>query len=416
MSLYKKIASLSLIFVLSVSLAIAQTSNGGSKLSASGASGVITTAVPFLTISPDARSGGLGDAGVAISPDANSVYWNVGKLAFAQKDYGAAISYTPWLRKLVNDMSLAQLSGYAKIRKNEAIGISFRYFKLGEIQFTDQVGNKLQTYRPNEFSVGAVYSRKMSKNWSVGLGIKYIRSDLAGNVTIPGSNTVAKPASTAAADIGVYHNNNKLIIAGRPAQFSFGANISDLGGKVTYTDNDQKEFIPTNLRLGVAGTIEVDQFSKVVLIFDVNKLMVPSNPTYKYDANGNLQTDANGKPVIDKGRDPHTTGVLSGVLGSFSDAPGGFKEELQEIILNPAVEYWYNDLFSVRAGYHYENKFKGNRKYVTLGLGVRYNVFGLDFAYLIPVAQNNPLAETLRFTLHFDFEKAKASSAPVIEE
>jgi hypothetical protein len=377
---------------------------------------VITTAVPFLTISPDARSGGLGDAGVAISPDANSVYWNVGKLAFVQKDYGAAISYSPWLRKLVNDMSLAQISGYAKIRKNEAIGISFRYFKLGEIQFTDQVGNKLQTYRPNEFSVGAVYSRKMSKNWSVGLGLKYLRSDLAGNVTIPGSNTVAKPASTAAADIGVYHNNNKLIVAGRPAQFSFGANISDLGGKVTYTDNDQREFIPTNLRLGVAGTIEVDQFSKVVLIFDVNKLMVPSTPTYKRDAGGNLVIDpVTNKPIIDKGKDPHTTGVLSGVLGSFTDAPGGFNEELQEIILNPAIEYWYNDLFAVRAGYHYENKNKGNRKYVTLGLGVHYNVFGLDFAYLIPVAQNNPLAETLRFTLHFDFEKVK-DSAPVIEE
>ncbi len=370
---------------------------------------VITTAVPFLTISPDARSGALGDAGAAITPDANAVYWNVGKLAFVQKDYGAAISYTPWLRKLVNDMSIAQLSGYAKIRKNEAIGINFKYFKLGEIQFTDNAGNKLQTYRPNEFLVGVVYSRKMSTNWSVGLGIKYIRSDLAGNVTIPGSNTVAKPASTAAADIGVYHVNPNLTLAGRPTTFSFGATITDLGGKVTYTDNDNREFIPTNLRLGFAGTIEVDQFSKVTLMLDINKLMVPSTPTYRYDS-------TQSKYVIEKGKDPHTTGVLSGVLGSFGDAPGGFSEELQEFILNPGIEYWYNDLFAARAGFHYENKNKGNRKYVTLGLGVRYNLFGLDFAYLIPVAQNNPLAETLRFTLHFDFAKQAKSTGPAPDE
>lgn len=370
---------------------------------------VITTAVPFLTISPDARSGALGDAGAAITADANSVYWNVGKLAFVQKDYGAAISYTPWLRKLVNDMSIAQLSGYAKVRKNEAIGINFKYFKLGEIQFTDNTGQKLQTYRPNEFLVGIVYSRKMSKNWSVGLGLKYIRSDLAGNVTIPGSNTVAKPASTAAADIGVYHVNPNLTLGGRPTTFAFGATITDLGGKVTYTDNDNREFIPTNLRIGFAGTIEIDQFSKVTLMLDINKLMVPSPAKYKYDSTA-------GKYVVVEGKDPHTTGVLSGVLGSFTDAPGGFSEELQEVILNPGIEYWYNDLFAARAGFHYENKNKGNRKYFTLGLGVRYNLFGLDFAYLIPVAQNNPLAETLRFTLHFDFAKQVKNTAPPADE
>jgi len=397
MSVKKITLALFILFGASFS-AIAQFSIGGYQ------NAVITTAVPFLTIAPDARSGGMGDAGAAITADANSVYWNVGKLAFVNKDYGAAISYTPWLRKLVNDMSLAQLSGYTKIRKNEAIGITFTYFKLGEIQFTDQTGAKLQTYRPNEFSVGAVYSRKMTNKWSVGLGLKYIRSDLAGNVTIPGSNTVAKPASTAAADIGVYHLNDKLTLAGRPAQFSFGGTIQNIGGKVTYTDNDQREFIPTNLKLGVAGTIEADQFSKIVLTVDINKLMVPSTP----------QRDSTG--AIVKGKDPKTTGVLAGMLGSFGDAPGGFKEELQEISFSPAAEYWYNDLFAVRAGYHYENANKGNRKFVTLGLGLRYNVFGLDFAYLIPVAQSNPLAETLRFTLHFDFEKKKASSAPTIEE
>ena len=367
-----------LILALFILLGVSLTASAQGIYQNTQLSKVITTAVPFLTISPDARSGALGDAGAAITPDANAVYWNVGKLAFVQKDYGAAISYTPWLRKLVNDMSIAQLSGYAKVRKNEAIGINFKYFKLGEIQFTDNTGKKLQTYRPNEFLVGVVYSRKMSNNWSVGLGIKYIRSDLAGNVTIPGSNTVAKPASTAAADIGVYHVNPNLTLAGRPTVFSFGATITDIGGKVTYTDNDNREFIPTNLRLGFAGTMEVDQFSKVTLMLDINKLMVPSTP----------QRDSSGN--ITKGKDPHKTGVLSGMLGSFGDAPGGFSEELQEIILNPAVEYWYNDLFAARAGFHYENKNKGNRKYVTLGLGVRYNLFGLDFAYLIPVAQNNP--------------------------
>lgn len=395
---------LALFIVLGLSLTASAQSYQNSQ-----ASRVITTAVPFLTISPDARSGALGDAGAAITADANAVYWNVGKLAFVQKDYGAAISYTPWLRKLVNDMSLAQISGYAKVRKNEAIGINFKYFKLGEIQFTDNSGNKLQTYRPNEFLVGVVYSRKMSKNWSVGLGLKYIRSDLAGNVTIPGSNTVAKPASTAAADIGVYHLNPNLSLAGRPTSFAFGATITDLGGKVTYTDNDSREFIPTNLRIGFAGTIEVDQFSKVTLMLDINKLMVPSPAKYQYDSSSQ-------KYVVTEGKDPRTTGVLSGVLGSFSDAPGGFSEELQEIILNPGIEYWYNDLFAARAGFHYENKNKGNRKYFTLGLGVRYNLFGLDFAYLIPVAQNNPLAETLRFTLHFDFAKQAKNTAPPADE
>jgi hypothetical protein len=373
----------------------AQTST---KIASAGVTGAITTAVPFLGISPDARAGGMGDAGVATSADANSVYWNVGKLAFVQKDYGATVSYTPWLRKLVNDMSLSHLSGYTKFRKNEAIGISFTYFKLGEIQFTDNQGNKLQTYRPNEFQVGAVYSRKMSEKWSIGLGLKYLRSDLAGNTQIPNSNTVAKAASTAAADVGVYHTNNEAMLFGRPGAFSFGASIQNIGGKVTYTDNDNKSFIPTNLKIGFAQTIEVDQFSKVTFVLDINKLMVPSPP--ERDSLGN----------ITKGKDPQTTGVISGMLGSFTDAPGGFSEELQEIIWNPAVEYWYNDLFAVRAGYHYEHKNKGNRKYVTLGLGVRYNMFGLDFAYLIPVAQNNPLAETLRFTLLFDFERQKQAN------
>jgi hypothetical protein len=250
----------------------------------------------------------------------------------------------------------------------------------------------------------------MSKNWSVGLGIKYIRSDLAGNVTIPGSNTVAKPASTAAADVGVYHNNPNLTLAGRPAAFSFGATITDLGGKVTYTDNDNREFIPTNLRVGFAGTVEVDQFSKVVLMLDMNKLMVPSPAVYATDSSGNPTS------TIIKGVDPHKTGMISGVFGSFTDAPGGLTQELQEIRFSPGIEYWYNDLFAVRGGFHYENKNVGNRKYATLGLGIRYNTFGLDFAYLIPIAQNNPLAETLRFTLHFDFAKQAKTTRPPSDE
>ncbi|WP_156140805.1 type IX secretion system outer membrane channel protein PorV [Sporocytophaga myxococcoides] len=364
----------------------------------------ITTATPFLTISPDARSGAMGDVGAAISPDANSIFWNPAKLAFAEKDMGFAISYTPWLRKLVNDMSLSYLSGYKKLRKEEAIGISMNYFNLGNITFTDINGNNMGDFRPKEFSFTGCYSRKLSKTLGVAVGLKYIHSNLSGSISInnSGTTTAAKPGNTAAGDIGVYFNND-YIIAGTNTNIALGAMLSNLGAKISYTNSSQKDFIPTSLRVGTAVTTELDPYNKLVFALDANKLLVPTPP----------QRDSLNNIV--KGKDPERN-LLSGVLGSFSDAPGGFKEEMQEIILSGGVEYWYNDLFAVRGGYFYENPHKGNRKYFTLGFGIRYQVFGLDFAYLVPVRSNNPLAETLRFTLHFNFERKSQKDIDTITE
>jgi hypothetical protein len=387
------------IVVLSTQLSQAQVSLGGQE------GNPITTATPFLTISPDARSGAMGDVGAAISPDANSIFWNPAKLAFAEKNMGVAISYTPWLRKLVNDMSLSYLSGYKKLRKEEAIGISMNYFNLGNITFTDINGNVMQDFRPKEFAFTGCYSRKLSKTLGVAVGLKYIHSNLSGNISINsgGATTAAKPGNTAAGDIGVYFNND-YIIAGTNTNIALGAMLSNLGAKISYTNSSQKDFIPTSLRVGTAITTELDPYNKIVFAIDANKLLVPTPP---------LRDDSTG--AIIKGKDPERS-LLSGVFGSFSDAPGGLKEELQEVILSGGVEYWYNDLFAVRGGYFYENPLKGNRKYFTLGFGIRYQVFGLDFAYLVPVRSNNPLAETLRFTLHFNFESKSQRDIETITE
>ncbi len=365
---------------------------------------VITTAVPFLTISPDARSGAMGDVGAAISPDANSMYWNAAKLAFSDKDMGFALSYTPWLRKLgINDMSLSYLAGYKKLSKQEAIGVSLNYFNMGSITFTDAVGNAYQDFRPKELAVAVTYSRKLSNKLSIAPTIKYIYSNLSGNLTIPGSSTVTKPANGAAVDLGVFYTTDSRI-SGMESKLSLGAVISNFGSKITYTTTSNRDFIPTNLKIGGAYQIRIDQYSKFVIAADANKLLVPTPGV----------PDGNGGYI---GNDPRSQpSMFSGVFGSFTDAPGGAKEELREVMLGAGVEYWYNDLFAVRGGYFNENKYKGNRKYFTLGVGLRYEMFGIDFAYLIPMAQNNPLAETLRFTLHFDFKTKSREEDILIEE
>lgn len=364
---------------------------------------VITTAVPFLTISPDARSGAMGDVGVAISPDANSMFWNASKLAFSEKDMGFALSYTPWLRKLgINDMSLSYLAGYKKISKQEAIGLSLNYFNMGSITFTDASGGTIGEFKPKEFSVAVTYSRKLSNKFSIAPVIKYIHSNLSGNLTIPNSTTVTKAANGAAVDLGVFYTTDSRL-SGMETKISLGAVISNFGSKITYTTTSNRDFIPTNLKVGGAYQIQVDQYSKFVIAADANKLLVPTPPIRDTDGN------------ITNGKDPNRS-MFSGVFGSFTDAPGGATEELREIMLAAAVEYWYNDLFAVRGGYFNENKYKGNRKYFTLGVGLRYEMFGIDFAYLIPMAQNNPLAETLRFTLHFDFKTKSKEEDILIEE
>jgi len=346
----------------------------------------ITTAVPFLSITPDARAGGMGDVGAATSADANANYWNPGKLAFCKKDMGVALSYNPWLRKLVNDMSLSYLSAYKKLRKEDAIGVSFKYFNLGEITFTNSSGVVQGNFQPNEFSVGFTYSRMLSENFSLGLGLKYFRSDLVGSYT-SGSGTIAKAINSVSADIGAYYTKD-LLVGGKNSNLSFGAVINDIGPKVTYTDVDNKNFIPTNLRLGGTYSIQADAYNKFCFSFDANKYMVPS----RWDSTGT---------------NPKDMGMLQGMFSSFADSPDGFKGEMREIILCMGAEYWYNDLFAIRAGYHYENPQNGNRRYANVGIGIRYNAFGLDMAYLIPIQQSNPLAETLRFTLHFDFDAKK---------
>ncbi|ABG60478.1 type IX secretion system outer membrane channel protein PorV [Cytophaga hutchinsonii] len=354
----------------------------------------ITTAVPFLSITPDARAGGMGDAGAATSPDANATYWNPGKLAFAKYDMSAAISYNPWLRKLVNDMSLSYLSAYKKLRKEDAVGVSFKYFNLGQVTFTDNSGNIIRDFQPNELSFGLTYSRMLSKNFSLGLGVKYFRSDLVGSYT-SGTGTVAKAINSVSADIGAYYTKD-LLVGGKNSNIAFGAVINDIGPKVTYTDIDNKNFIPTNFRLGGTYTIEADAYNKFSFSLDANKLMVPS----KWDS---------------VGTNPKDMGMLQGMFSSFTDSQYGFKGEMREIILCMGAEYWYDNLFAIRGGYHYENPQNGNRRYANVGIGIRYKVFGLDMAYLIPIQQSNPLAETLRFTLHFNFESKKQIDDSVID-
>lgn len=341
----------------------------------------ITTAVPFLNINPDARGAGLGEVGVATSPDANSTYWNAAKLPFLEKGFGFSLAYNPWLRKLVNDMSLSYLSGYYKIRKEEVIALSMTYFDLGSIQFTDYKGDNGTKFSPNEFAIAGTYSRKLSKTMGVGVTLRYIYSNLAGSIA---SSSGSEPTAgqTVAADIGYFYTK-PLNIQGTKNNLALGANISNVGAKISYGNDNQKDFIPTNLRVGSSFTHELDPYNKVTLSLDLNKLMVPTpNPN-----------------------DTTEKGLISGIIGSFSDAPGGFSEEMKEITISSGLEYWYNNAFAIRAGYFNESQMKGNRKYMTVGAGLKYQVFNLDMAYLVSFQQNNPLAETMRFTLSFNFDK-----------
>jgi hypothetical protein len=365
----------------------------------------ITTAVPLLLISPDSRAGAMGECGAATSPDINSMHWNASKYAFMDKKLGFSASYSPWLRQLVPDISLAYLAGYGKLDKNSAIGGSLRYFSLGNITFTDIVGNTTGNFKPNEFAIDVGYTRKLGERFSAAMALRYINSNLTGGVNVNGSNTHAGQA--AAVDISGYYTNDDIKVGGKKSTASFGFNISNIGNKMSYTDNaspDAKNFLPMNMKLGGCLKINPDEFNSFAFTADINKLLVPTPPIYKRDNTGQIVTDANGEKEIEAGKDPHRS-VASGLFGSFTDAPGGFKEEMREFILQAGVEYWYDKLFAVRAGYFHEDKTKGGRQFFTMGVGVKYNVFGFDFAYLIPTARkNNPLQNTLRFSLSFDFD------------
>jgi len=359
----------------------------------------ITTAVPFLLISPDSKAGAMGDVGVATAPDANSMHWNPAKLAFVDDDMGFSMSYVPWLRALVPDINLSYLAGYRKLNDNEAIGLELRYFSLGDITFTDIVGNTLGQYKPSEFALGTSYSRKLSDNFSLAISGRYIYSNLTGGQSAGGIPTVA--GQSIAADIAGYYTN-PIRLAGKDFDLAIGGNISNIGSKISYTETSVKDFIPINLRLGTAIGTEFDDYNKMSFAFDINKLLVPTQPA-NYNPNDKTWT---------KGMDPEVS-VVNGIFQSFWDAPAGAKEEFREINYSIGTEYWYANQFAIRAGYFFEHELKGGRKFFTFGSGVKYNVFALDFSYLINASRsingNNPLANTMRFTLVFDFGAMRES-------
>lgn len=362
----------------------------------------ITTAVPFLNIGPDATSGGMGELGAATEPDANSQHWNPAKFAFIEKDMGFAVSYSPWLRELVNDINLAYLSGYKRLNDRSTFSASLKFFSLGDITFTDQDGSVIGNFRPNEFSVDAGYARKFSTKFSGAVAARFIYSNLTQGQTVQGQST--KPGTSVAADVAVFYTTDMNVNWLEGSKFNFGAAITNIGAKMSYSNDDSdKDFIPTNLRFGPSWLMEIDEYNSIRVSIDINKLLVPTPPIYATDSLGNPITDESGNLVIYKGMDPNVS-VPQGMIQSFYDAPGGFSEEMKEYIWVVGAEYWYDKQFAVRAGYFHESEMKGNRKFFTLGAGLRYNVFGLDFSYLIPTDQQNPLSNTLRFTLTFDFD------------
>jgi hypothetical protein len=406
----KNIISISLIFAGSLSLI---QLHAQSKNQTAWTSSVVTTTVPVLLITPDARSGGMADAGVAISPDANAMHWNPAKLAFEPDDLGVSVTYTPWLRQLVPDISLSYLSMYKKIDKLSGFGASLRYFSLGDINFTDQNGNAIRTYRPNEFALDAGYARKLSDHFSIGIAGRFIYSDLSGTLTLA-SGEATRPAVDFAGDISGYYTT-KVKLGGTDADLAFGGNISNMGGKITYTDAAHRDFIPTNLKLGGYLNLHVNEFNDIGFALDFNKLLVPTPPIYLLNYNQTGDSLKNGQPVIYKGMDNNVP-VIQGMIQSFYDAPRGFSEEISEINPSIAVEYWYAHQIAGRMGFFYEDPAKGNRQYLTFGVGIKYTVFNLDLAYLVPTngaktVVRSPLENTLRFTLSFNFDKGKLKKA-----
>lgn len=389
--------------IILISFLAINFSYGQDKPNYLGQTNTITTAVPFLLIAPDSRSGAMGDGGVTSTPDANSMHWNPAKYAFIESKAGFAATYSPWLRAIVSDINLAYVAGYYKIDDRQAIAGSLLYFSLGDITFTDIQGQTIGNYRPNEFSIDGTYSRKFSENWSGAVAARYIHSNLTQGITVSGVAT--KPGQSIAADIAVYHQRELNWRSMEYAEFSFGLNLSNIGSKISYSDaTTETDFIPTNLRFGPRLTMDLDEFNRLSFFFDINKLQVPTPPIYATDENGQTIIDENGNKVIEAGMDPNVN-VIQGMIQSWYDAPGGFEEEMREFFYSVGTEYWYNKAFAVRGGFFYENKYKGNRQYFTLGAGLKYNVFGLDFSYLIPLEQRNPLENTLRFTLSFDFNE-----------
>jgi hypothetical protein len=351
----------------------------------------IQTVVPFLSIAPDSRAGAMGDAGVATSPDAYSQHWNPAKFAFIDGKAGVGITYSPWLRNLVPDINIAYLTGYYRIDEKQVASGSLLYSSLGDVPFTDDFGNLERTFKPNELAFDLGYSRIFAENFSGGIAFRFIYSNLTGGSYSGGDAT--KPGISFAADISGYYRKN-ISIFSKDGELAFGLNFSNIGSKMSYSDGQTSDFIPMNMRLGGAGTINFDKFNKLTLAIDFNKLLVPTPPVYNNDME-----------IID-GKDPNV-GVPVAIFQSFYDAPGGFKEEIREITSSIGLEYWYNNQFALRTGYFHENESKGNRKYFTAGAGFKLKGFTIDFSYLMPTVSNHPLARTLRFSLAFDINPLK---------
>lgn len=368
----------------------------------------ITTAVPFLMISPDSKQGAMGDVGAATDPDVNSIHWNGSKLAFMEKKFGVGATVTPWLRLLVPDINMYYLTGYGKINSKQTVGASLRYFSLGNIELTDATGVRTGSFKPNEFAIDLAFSQKLSKNFSLGVATRFINSSIS-RVYFNGSSGNA--ASTFAVDLSMFYKSDKFKIADKKTVGTFGLAFTNIGAKIKYS-NDQN-FIPMNMRLGGGLKMEIDDYNTFGIYVDFNKLLVPTPPVYQktITASGQQQDvidPATGKKVIEKGKDPNVD-IATGIIQSFSDAPGGFSEELKEVNESIGLEYSYNNIFAVRGGYFHEAKTKGARQFFTVGAGFKFKIIGVDFSYLIPTSLQNPLQRTWRVTLSFNFDGADST-------
>ncbi|MBT5438768.1 MAG: type IX secretion system outer membrane channel protein PorV [Flavobacteriales bacterium] len=384
----------------------------------------ITTALPFMSITPDSRAGGMGDAGTALSPSSSSVYWNTSILSFSEQTSEISLSYTPWLRQLTNDIHLSYLSGFYKINETHTIGGALRYFSLGEITFTDASGNVIRDDKPSEFELTGAYAFRLSKRFSVGINGKFAYSNLTGGLTVGGVNT--KAGVVGAADLSFSYYNDDAKIGSLDGIYTFATTINNVGNKVAYSELSERDFIPMNLKIGNSFLANFDAYNKVTFSLDLQRLLVPTPPLYDV---------IDGEYTMLAGMNPNI-GVINGMIQSFYDAPGAvatddngdyiqdsdgnyevvkgtrFKEELSEINIAFGMEWWYNDVFAVRTGVFYESPNKGNRQFLNIGASLKYNMFAIDFSYLASLnGRQSPLANTLRFTVRLDLDQAGSSNS-----
>jgi hypothetical protein len=416
-----------LVFVnLLAFISFAQPTGGSGATQSDLQLNTITTALPFMSITPDSRAGGMGDAGTALSPSSTSVYWNTSGISFAKEQSEISLSYTPWLRQLTNDIHLSYLSGYYKINKTHSVGGSLRFFSLGEITFTDASGNILREDKPSEYELTGAYAFRLADKLSIGVNGKFAYSNLTGGLTVNGVNT--KPGVVGAADLSFTYYNDEAKIGKTKGVYTFATTINNVGNKVAYSELAKRDFIPMNLKIGNSFKAEFDSYNNVTFSIDLQKLLVPTPPI----TNANLGYSSLPDGItIGKSND---VGIISGMLQSFYDAPGvpvqnadgdysdntgqsvkgtRLKEELTEINIAGGVEWWYNDVFALRTGVFYENKNKGNRQFLNLGATLKYNMFAIDFSYLASLSgRQSPLANTLRFTLRLTLGKSGGTTQP----